>query len=98
MKVVIEQDEWYPVFLLTDREPSKHNEVGDLTEDEIARIKAAEKEFNECQDLLRASRCRVSGHQWKSWSYDRAGNKVTYWGCEKCAEDMPTDQVPEAGA
>jgi hypothetical protein len=47
-KVLIDKDEWYPVYSFTS-----YGIECELSDEDIVRIKAAEAEFDECQAIMR---------------------------------------------
>lgn len=60
VKVIIEQDEWYPVYLETDKEFSGTTEI-ELTQYELFKVRRTFKEFEHVQRLL-ANKVREAKH------------------------------------
>jgi hypothetical protein len=59
-KFTYHKDEMYPVYWVEPAEKRRKKEIIELTEDEVARIEAAQKEFEACQDLIE-SRIKTDG-------------------------------------
>lgn len=55
MKVYIDNDEWYPVYSLTEREPGgyKFGVEAEISEKDLKFIDKAFADFSKAQDILR---------------------------------------------
>lgn len=52
MKVIIDKDEWYPVYCITNINYG-YGQEAELSDQEIERCEVVFKEFNEIQNFLR---------------------------------------------
>ena len=53
MKLELEKDEWYPVYSLADMPSTYEDENVEVSPEFVERYRAAFREFNKVQDILR---------------------------------------------